>query len=154
MPLLHANLDTTLSTRCAALAELGEEVGNIIPRMPVQSSAQSLLIQVMRNQTDRSSENEETVENTVVEVILGFLRVEGAAVAEKVDKADGDAAVNIQDQAVFLGGCDGFDSERVIEEFGAREMFLAELFDESDTQIRVVSGLDAMANTGDCEGIC
>ena len=66
--------------------------------MPIQARPQSLLIEVMRNETDRAAQHEEAVEHAVVEVVLGLLGTEGAAVAEEVDEADGDAAVDVEDE--------------------------------------------------------
>lgn len=48
--------------------------------MPVQSGPQTLLIKVMGDQANASSENEEAVEDPHVQVILGLFRAEGSAV--------------------------------------------------------------------------
>lgn len=44
--------------------EVGEQVGNVIPRMPVETGPESLLVKVMGNQTNGTSEDKETVEHT------------------------------------------------------------------------------------------
>jgi hypothetical protein len=131
------------------LAELWEEVGDVVPRMPVQASAQSLLVEIMRNETDRAAQHEQAVEDTVIEVVLRFFCAEGTAVAEEVDEADCNAAVNVEDEVVLLRGCDRLDSDGVIEELGGWEVLLAELLDESHTQIRVVARLYTVADTRD-----
>ena len=81
---LQADLDTPLIAwgTGAAGCQVGEQISNIVPRMPIQTGPQSLLIQVMRNQTNTSSENEKAIENSHVEIILGFLRGESAAIAQ------------------------------------------------------------------------
>ena len=48
-PNLHADLDSALVTRCALLTQAWQQVGDIIPRMPIQASAETLLIQVVSN---------------------------------------------------------------------------------------------------------
>jgi len=115
----------------------------------VQTSPQSLLVKEVGNQTNGTTEHEQTVENTHLEVILCLFRGEGAAVAEEIDEADGDTAVDVEDEVVLLGGGDGLDGKGVVEEFGGREVLLDEFLDELDTEIGVVAGLDAVTNTGD-----
>lgn len=117
--------------------------------MPVKTGAQSLLVEVMGNQTNAASENEQAVENTHAEVVLSLFRGEGAAVAEEVDEADSDTTVNVQDEVVLLGGGDGLHSDGVIEEFVGGEVLRDKLFDELDTEIRVGSRLDTVTDTGD-----
>lgn len=118
--------------------------------MPVKTSAQSLLVQEVGNETNRATEHEETVEHTHLEVVFRLFRAEGAAVPEQVDKADGDTAVDVENQVVLLGGGDSFDGDGVVEELGAGEVGLAELLDEGNAEVRVVAGLDTVTNTGDC----
>ena len=117
--------------------------------MPVKTCPQPLLIQVMRNETDRASEHEQPVEDTVLEIVFRLFCAESAAVAEQIDEAHGDAAVDVQDEVVLLRGCDGFDGDGVVEELGGGEVLLAELFDEGDTEIGVVARFDTVANARD-----
>lgn len=131
-----------------ALTHLRKEVGDIIPRMPVQPSPETLLIQEMRNQTNTPTEYEQSVEDAHFEVVFGFLGGEGAAVAEQVDEAYGDAAVDVEDEVVLFGRCDGFNGDGVVEEGGGGEVGLAEFFDERDAEVGVVAGFDAVADTG------
>ena len=84
---LEADLDTTLGT-WSSLGHVGEEVGNVVPGVTVQTSAQSLLVEVVSNKTDASSEDEETVQDTHLEVVLGLFSGESTRVAEQVDEAD------------------------------------------------------------------
>jgi len=101
MSTLHRNLNSALITR-TALGQGWEQVRDIIPRMSVQAGAQSLLVQEMCNQTDTAAEDEETVEDTHAEVVFRLFRRESTAVAEQIDEADGDTAVDVEDQIVFL----------------------------------------------------
>ena len=137
--LLDIDLNTAFLTRVTTLAQLWEQVGDVVPWMPVEASAQSLLIEVMRNETDAAAEHEQAVEHTILQVLFGFFGAEGTAVAEEVHEADCDAAVDVEDQVVFLRGRHCFDGDCVVEEFGGWEVLQAELLDERDTEIWVVS---------------
>ena len=117
--------------------------------MSVKTGAQSLLVKIMRNETDGAPEHEETVEDAVLEVFFRLLSAEGAAVAHQVDEADGDAAVDVEDEIVFLGSRNGLDGDGVVEKFGRGEVLLTEFFDERDAEVGVVAGFDAMADSGD-----
>ena len=149
--LLDIDLHTAFLARRAASRQLRKQVGDVVPRMPVQTSAQSLLVQEMGNETDRATEYEQTVEHTHLEVVFRLFRTEGAAVPEQVDEADGDAAVDVEDQVVLLGGSDGLDGDGVVEELGVGEVGLAELLDEGNAEIGVVAGLDTVTDTRDWE---
>lgn len=100
--------------------------------MSVQAGAQPLLIEVMGDETDGAAEDEESVEDTHLEVILCLLGAEGAAVAHQIDEADGDGAVDVEDQVILLGGGDALNGERVVEHLAAGEALLDELLDELD----------------------
>lgn len=117
--------------------------------MPVKTRPQPLLIQIMRNQTNGAAEHKQSIQNTVLEVVFCLFWAESTAVAEEVDEANGDAAVDIEDEVVFFGGCDGFHSNGVVEEFSRGEVLLAELFDERDTKVGVVAGFDTVADSRD-----
>lgn len=145
---LHLNLHTTLATRRTAL-EGGQEVGDVVPRMSVQTSAQSLLVEVMGNETDGATQDEQTVEHTHGKVVLSLLRRESTAVAEQVHEADSHAAVDVEDQVVLLGGGHGFHGKSIVEHLAAGEALLDELLDQLDTEIGVVPRLDLVADTGD-----
>jgi hypothetical protein len=117
--------------------------------MSVKTSAQPLLVEEMGNQTDTSAEDEESVQDTHLEVVLGLLVGEGTAVADKVNEADSNATVDVEDEVVLLRSSHGLDSKGVVEQLGAGEVLLDVLLDELDTEIRVVAGLDPVANTRD-----
>lgn len=68
---LKADLDTTFGT-WSSLGDVGEEVGNVVPGVTVQASAQSLLVEVVGNETNASAQDEQTVEDTHLEVVLSL----------------------------------------------------------------------------------
>jgi len=117
--------------------------------MTVETSAQTLLVKEMGNKTNASAEDEETVKNTHLEVILGLLSRESTAVADKINKADSNATIDVENEVVLLGGGDSLNSKGVVEELVAREVVEDVLLDELDTEIGVVSGLDTVTNTRD-----
>lgn len=143
---LNADLDTALGT---TLLQAGQEVGDVVPRVTVQTSAETLLVEVVGNQTDATAQDEETVEDTHLHVVLNLLAGEGTAVAHEVDEADSNATVNVQDEVVLLGGGDSLDSNGVVEQLGAGEVLLDKLLDQLNTEVRVVAGLDTVTDTGD-----
>lgn len=149
MDSLGGDLDTRSLAGSGALAELGEEVGDVVPGVTVETSAQSLLVEEVGNETDGATKDEKTVEHTHLEVVLSLLSGESAAVAHEVNEADGDGTVDVEDEVVLLAGGDGLDGDGVVEELGGGEVGLAELLDERDTEIGVVAGLDTVTNTGD-----
>jgi hypothetical protein len=136
------DLDTRGLARSVALGHLGEEVGDVVPGVAVETSAQSLLVEEVGNQTDGATKDEQTVEHTHLKVVLSLLGGEGTAVAE---------TVNVEDEVVLLAGGDGLDGDGVVEKLGGGEVGLAELLDERDTKIGVVARLDTVTDTGDYE---
>lgn len=143
---LNVNLNTTLGT---TLLQSGEQVGDIIPRVSVETSAQSLLVEVVSNETNAAAKDEETVENSHLHVVFNFLGRESTAVAHQVNETDSNATIDVQNEVVLLGGGDSFNSDGIVEKLGAGEVLLSELLDQLDTQIGVVPGLDSVANTRD-----
>jgi len=115
----------------------------------VETSAKSLLVEEVGNQTNGATKDEQTVEHTHLEVVLSLLGREGTAVAHEVNEADGDGTVNVEDKVVLLAGGDSLDGNGVVEELGGGEVGLAELLDKGDTEIRVVARLDTVTDTGD-----
>jgi len=121
--------------------------------MPVQSRAQPLLIQEMGNETNTTTEHKQSAQNAVAQIVLGLLGRKGAAVAQQVDEADGDAAVDVEDQVVLFARRHRLDRLGVVEHGGAREVLVHVLLDERDAQIGVVARLDAVANAGDWDAV-
>ena len=118
--------------------------------MSIQTGPQTFLVKVMRNQTNTPTKYEQSVQDTHVQVVFGFFGAEGATVSHQINKADCDAAIDVENEVVLLGSSDGLDSDSVVEHLAAREALFDELLDKLHTEIGVVAGLDFMANTGDC----
>lgn len=116
--------------------------------MTVKTSAQSLLVEEMGNKTDGATEDEKTVENTHLEVVLGLLGGEGTAVAHKINESHSDGTVNVENEVVLFGGGDGLNGNGVVEERSLGEVGVNELLDKRDTEIGVVARLDTVTNTG------
>ena len=150
-PLLDLHLDAALTAR-GALAQLGQQIGNVIPRVAIQAGAQALLVEEVGNQADGAAEDKEAVEHAMGQVVLGLFGGKGAAVAQQVDKADGHAAVDVENEVVLFARRHALDGHGVVEEFGRGEVGLAELAHEGDAQVGVVAGFDAVADAGDWRG--
>lgn len=148
---LHGDFDSALIAWRSWLAQAWQQVGDIVPRMPIQASAKTLLIQVMSNQTDTSAQHEKTIQNTHVEIIFGLFSAECAAVAHQVDEADSDTAVDVEDQIILLARGDCLNSDSVIQHLAAWEALLDEFLDELDTEIGIVAGFNLVTDTGDCD---
>lgn len=145
---LQRNFNTALGTWRTTSLQRGQEVGDVVPGMSVKTSAQPLLVEEMGNETDTSAKDEETVKDTHLQVVLSLLLGESTTVANKVNEADSDAAVNVENQVVLLRCGHRLDGKRVVEQLGAGEVLLDVLLDELDTKIGVVTRLDPVTNTG------
>jgi len=113
----------------------------------VQASAQTLLVEEVSNETDAATEHEEAVEDTDGHVLFGFFGCESTTVAEEIDEAHSNAAVDIEDEVVLLRGCDSLNSKGIVKHLRAWEGLLDVLLDKFDTEIRVVSRLDTVTDT-------
>lgn len=101
--------------------------------MPIQAGSQTLLVKVMRDQSNASSQDEQTIQDTHIEVVLGFLGAEGSAVTHQVHEANGNTSVNVKDKIVFLGCGHSFNGDGVVKHLAAWESLVDKLFDELDT---------------------
>jgi hypothetical protein len=64
----------------------------------VERCPESLLVKMVTNETDATTENKETVEGADLNVLVGFFTSKGAAITQEVNKADCDATIDIQDE--------------------------------------------------------
>jgi len=117
--------------------------------MAVETSPKPLLVEEVSNETNAATKNEETVKDTHLEVVLSFFVSESTAVAEQIDKANSDAAVDVEDQVVLLGGGDLLNGQCVVEQLERGEVLLDVVLDQLHTEIGVGAGLDSVANTWD-----
>ena len=87
---------------------------------------------------------------TYLDVLICLVRSKGTTVAQEVDEANSNAAIDVEDERVLLRRRDLLDGERVVEQAVAREVLAHVLLDKLDTQVRVVHALDLVADTADC----
>mmetsp|Transcript_13165 Transcript_13165/g.52746 ORF Transcript_13165/g.52746 Transcript_13165/m.52746 type:complete len:1108 (+) Transcript_13165:373-3696(+) len=125
------------------------DVGDVVPGVAVEGLFEALLVEVVADEADGAAEDEEAVEAAVGDELVGFLDGEGAAVPEEIDEADGDAAVDVEDEVRALGGRDLFDAEREVEGRGLGEVFFGEVLDDDDAHVGVLERLDAVADAHD-----
>ena len=123
---------------------------DVVRGVAVEWGAQTLLVEVVTDEADAAAKDEETVESTDLDVLVRLLRREGTAVTEQVDEADGDTAVNDEDEGVLLGRRHFLDGQCIVEQAVAREILPYILLDELYTQIRIIDTLDLVADTRDC----
>ena len=97
----------------------------------------------MRNQWSRR------FEGAYLDVLVSLLRRERTAVAEQVNEADSNAAIDVQDEGILLRRRDLLDRERIVEQAVAREVLAHVLLDELDTELRVLYALDLVTDTAD-----
>jgi hypothetical protein len=117
----------------------------------VQRRAQALLVEVVTNETNRTTEDEQAIQSSNLDVLVRLFARERAGVAQEIDEANRNASINIEDKCVLLGCRHLFDRERVVEQRMAREVLQDILLHKLDSQIGVVHTLNLVANTRDCK---
>ena len=85
-------------TQHPRLANIRHVDEDIVSRMTVQRCPQPLLVEVVSNESDAPAEDEQAVEGTDPDVLVGLFGCEGARVTEEVDEADSNATVDAQDE--------------------------------------------------------
>ena len=121
--------------------------------MSIQTSPQTLLVKIMRDQTDTPTKHEQAIEDTHVHVVFSFLGAKGTTVPHQINKADCDAAIDIENEIILFGRRDGLNGNGVVEHLAVRKVLVDELFDQLDTEIGIVAGLDFVADTGDWDSL-
>lgn len=66
--------------------------------MTVQRCTQPLLVKMVTNETDASTEHEQPVQRADLDVLVRLFGREGTGVAEEVDEANGNAAVDVENE--------------------------------------------------------
>jgi len=64
----------------------------------VERRPQPLLIQVVSNETDATTEDEQAIQSTDLDVLVSFLWRESTTVSQEINEAHGDATVNVEDE--------------------------------------------------------
>jgi len=131
------------------LHDIGHGDEDVIGRVAVQWSTETLLVEMMADEADTAPEDEEAVESADADVLVCFISAKGATVSQEVDEADGNAAIDVEDEGILLGGGDLLDGKSVVEQRVAREVLANVVLNELDTQIGVVDALDLVADTAD-----
>lgn len=131
------------------LSLVGVDVANIVPRVPVQTLMQPLLVEVMSNQSRSASEHENRVECAVEDVFVGFFTGERPTRAHEVDKAHGNAPVHVENEVGFLRRGDAFHLQCVVEQRAARKVFAHVFLDDRNTHVGVGRRFDLVANSHD-----
>lgn len=86
--------------------------------MSVKWRTEPLLVEVVSNETDAATKDEETIESPDLDAFVGCFGGKDTTVVQEVDKADSDATVDVDDE---LGGVSfGF-----VRNGGTYGMFLA-----------------------------
>ena len=131
------------------MRNIGHVDEDVVGWVTVQRRTQPLLVKVVSDEADTASENEQTIERTDLDVLVCLFRRECTRIAEQVNEAHRDTAVDIQDERVLLRGGDLLDGKRVVEQRVRREVLADVLRDELDAEIGVVGALDLVAVTRD-----
>ena len=119
--------------------------------MTVEWCAQAFLIEMVTNEANATSKDEQAVQAPDPNILVGFFPGKCTGISEQVDKADGNATVDVQDERILLRCRHLLDGECVIEKGVAREVLLHVLLDQLDSKIRIIHRLDLVANTTDWE---
>ena len=85
-------------TQHPRLANIRHVDEDIVSRMTVQRCPQPLLVEVVSNESDAPAEDEQAIEGTNPDVLVGLFGCEGARVTEEVDEADSNATDDVQDE--------------------------------------------------------
>jgi hypothetical protein len=131
------------------LHDIGHGDEDVIGRVAVQWSAETLLVEVVADEANAASEDEETIESTNADIFVCFFSAKGTAVSQEINETDSNAAIDVEDEGILLGSGDLLNSKRVVEQRVAGEALIHVVLNELDTQIRVVDALDLVADTTD-----
>lgn len=145
---------------------LGNDIGDVVPWMAVESLLESLLVHVMTNESYAATQHKQRVDGAHIDVLLCLLAVkiqnkltthltllelsllpsEGAAVAQHIDESGGNDTIHIQNQIWLLAGGDPLHLQGILQQRTLWEVLHDELLDDLDTHIGIVDRLDTMAN--------
>jgi len=75
---------------------------DVIGGMAVERRSESLLVEMVTNEADATTKDEETVQRANLDIFICFFPSECSAVTEKVNKADRDATVDVENELDIL----------------------------------------------------
>ena len=78
-----------------------------------------------------------------------IMTIKKLPMSQQIHKADGNTAVNIEDKIRLLAGGDLLHLQGVLQQRRLREVLQGELLDQRDALVRIVDGLDAVADAHD-----
>ena len=70
--------------------------------MAVERRSESLLVEMVTNETDATTKDEETVQRANLDIFICLFSSECSTVTEKVNKADRDATVDVENELDIL----------------------------------------------------
>jgi hypothetical protein len=73
---------------------------DIVGRVSVKRLLEQLLVEVMTDETDRSTENEKTVKSSTLEVIGSLVFGKGTTSAEEITEGSGDSTIDVENEGV------------------------------------------------------
>ena len=82
----------------ARLADVGHVDEDVVCGVAVERCTQALLVEVVADETDGATEDEEAVQGADLDVLVRLLGREGTGVAQQVDEADGDTAIDVENE--------------------------------------------------------
>mmetsp|Transcript_98915 Transcript_98915/g.318948 ORF Transcript_98915/g.318948 Transcript_98915/m.318948 type:complete len:414 (+) Transcript_98915:204-1445(+) len=125
------------------------DVRDVIPRVPIKRLLQSQLVDVMGDEAGGTAEDEQTVQATEGQEVLNLVGREGAARADHVHEAHGDATVHVQDQVRPLAGGDLLHPTREVQDGCASEVLLGEVLDDDHALVGIRQRLDSVPDAHD-----
>mmetsp|Transcript_89830 Transcript_89830/g.249790 ORF Transcript_89830/g.249790 Transcript_89830/m.249790 type:complete len:306 (-) Transcript_89830:296-1213(-) len=125
------------------------DVGDVVPRVPVQRLLEAELVEVVADEADGAPEDEEPVQRPEGHELVALLAGESAAGADHVHEGHRDAAVHVQDEVRALASGELLHREGKVEDRGGLEVLLRELLDDDDALVRVRQGLHPVADAHD-----
>ena len=131
------------------LHNIGHGDEDVVGGMAVQRRAETLLVEMVADEADAAPEDEEAVESSNADVLVCLVSAKGAAVTQEIDEADSNAAIDVENEGILLGGGDLLDGKSIVEQRAAGEILANVVLDELDTQIGVVDALDLVSDTAD-----
>ena len=140
--MVHLSNDT-------GLHDIGHGDEDVVSGVAVQRCTETLLVEMVADEADAAPEDEQTVESSNSNVLVCLVSAEGTAVSQEIDEADSNAAIDVENEGVLLGGGDLLDSKSIVEQRVAGEILVNVVLNKLDTQIRVVDTLDLVSNTAD-----
>src|SRR5271170_7371965 len=92
-----------------------------------------LLIQMMANQSNTSTQDKQSIQSSHLEILFRLLSRKSTAIPQQIHKTDSNTSIDIQNEIVLLAGSNSFDGKSVIEEFSRWEGIVNVLLDQFDT---------------------